>query len=235
MKPNKSQAISLTIMLSFMIIILASCAGQTTFTKIWYDVDPSTPKSQTKENITIDIDYIEKSTQTLLNYPMFWAPRKSLPTEKGAWGAISNEVNGELAYDFPGMSVFAVSLKNETGHILRMRDARVYLVIGGETYPAIQKSELMEAGAPEDQAWRIELKELVVRNRGVKLVNDFATEILPGMSYSGFIMFEIDPSLAERGVLSFFDMTTETDQAGNPVKKTTFEWKIIQKQAVVTR
>ena len=115
-----------------------------------------------------------------------------------------------------------------------MKDSRVYLVVGDNTYPALKRIELMKAGAPEDKNWRIEVKKGVSENSDLKLINDFSTEILPGMSYKGFLFFEIDPTIAKDGKLNFFDVTTQTDAAGNPIKKTTFEWKIIQKQAVVT-
>ena len=222
---------------SFLITILFifGCSTTRTYTRIWYEMDPNTPRTQLKENITITVDYIEKSLEKLSEYPMFSVIRKSLPTESDSWGAISNEKDGKLWHDFPGITIFEAVLKNETGHILRMKDSRVYLVVGDNTYPALMRDELIEAGAPEDKNWRIEVKKGVIKNRDLKLINDFSTEILPGMSYKGFLFFDIDPTIAKDGKLNFFDVTTQTDAAGNPIKKTTFEWKIIQKQAVVTR
>ena len=63
-----------------------------------------------------------------------------------------------FAYTFSGMPAFFTSIENSTAHILRMKDARVYLIIEGEDpIPAIDKfgsrnfveTELNIRGKPE--------------------------------------------------------------------------------------
>jgi len=225
-----------TIFLAVSLLLLVfGCVAPTTYTKIWYEMDPSTPETQAKDNVMITVKYVEKSYEAISRYPEFSVHRERLPTEGGSWGAITSaDKNENLWYEFPGITIFHCTLGNGTGHILRMRDARAYLVASGKNFPALQKQELGEPGPPLDSKWRIELKKLVTKNRRLKLINDFSTEILPGQTYEGFLFFEVDPAEATSGKLSFFDVTTRTDAAGNPTKKTTFEWKIIQRKAVVS-
>ena len=75
---------------SFLVIILFifGCSTTRTYTRIWYEMDTNTPRTQIKENITITVDYVEKSLEKLSKYPMFSVTRKSLPTESDSWGAI---------------------------------------------------------------------------------------------------------------------------------------------------
>ena len=60
----------------------------------------------------------------------------------------------------------------------------------------------------------------------IKVINDVGMEILPKFSSSGILTFPIPPEKALKGKVSFFDMTTKVDKAGNPTEKEQFDFSI---------
>ncbi len=211
--------------LLLIIILFAGCA--TAKYRIWYELETSTPSPQTLNDVTIDVQYLgPEKAQT---HPALQIPRKELPGGvKGSWTAISREKKGMVwVYPFKGMVAFYVKITNNTAHILRMGDARIFLVIEEETYPALTRNQLTAMLTKEDGSPTLE--SAFIAHRKTKLINDLATEILPDFSTKGFIAFEVPPEVvAGKGSLSFFDVTTKVDKAGNPIEKTKFTFKIVR-------
>lgn len=224
----------LFLLFCFLLITLVGCTPST-YTKVWFELDPTTPSSQSKENVTIEVEYIGKTFQEMAKFSPFWVSKDVIPDVPFAmYQRTSNE--NTIFYEFPGTCIFSCNIMNETGHILRMRDARVYFVTDDDNIPGVQsKEDLFEIGAPETRVGWFTLKEEVIKNRKLKLINDLKMEILPGQSANGFLFFDVEPEKATIGALNFYDITTETDAAGNPTKKTQFTFKIIKKIAVITR
>ncbi len=214
--------------------VLIGCAPGTV-TRVWYENDPTTPTTQTKQDVTIEVKYVGKHLSDLKKFPQFFVPRNELPEGiRGNWGMIRRE-SPDLGvwYDFPGMTIYWCKITNNTDHILRMRDARVYLVANDENYAAIQKQDLADAGAPEAEQDLSILKDVIAGSRRLKIVNGFNAEVLPGQSLKGYLFFEIDPSNAVSGKLNFYDITTKTDAAGRATEKTQFTFKLIRHTAEV--
>ena len=131
-------------------------------------------------------------------------------------------------------------IKNGTNHILRMRDARVYLVVNG-TEPVAAYAQFADVLEQADRFWQQEversliftlppdLPSAVLRSRrdAIKLVNDVGREILPGFEFEGLVVFPSLPSISESVALSLFDITTQTDAAGNPTQKERFDFPIV--------
>lgn len=70
-------------------------------------------------------------------------------------------------------------------------------------------------------------RTIVLYNRkSYKLINDLNAEILPGFSYEGILVFPVIPSFSPQAKISFFDVTTKTDQAGNPIEKVQFDFNL---------
>lgn len=132
-------------------------------------------------------------------------------------------------------------IKNGTGHILRMRDARVYMVPEGrEPIPALASfDELLKRADYFEQAQNRDLSQkgrkplptglyrsIVLDNqKAYKLINDVGKEILPGYTYDGVLAFYVDmDAVYSSAKVSFFDITTKTDAAGNPVEKAQFDF-----------
>ncbi|MBL7083425.1 MAG: hypothetical protein ISS41_07335 [Candidatus Aminicenantes bacterium] len=144
------------------------------------------------------------------------------------------------------------NVKNNTKHILKMADARIYLIIEGvDPLPAISSfKKLLEIAQYFENITNIErskqkallvlqrpplpkgfFRKIVSYNRkSFKLINDLNTEILPGFSYDGILVFPVIPSFSPRAKISFFDVTTKVDKAGNTIEKTQFDFNLKSEQ-----
>lgn len=61
------------------------------------------------------------------------------------------------------------------------------------------------------------------------LANNAESEILPGFSYSGLLVFPVSIKDNVNATLAFYDIVTKTDMAGNIVEKTKFEFPLDRK------
>ncbi len=64
-----------------------------------------------------------------------------------------------------------------------------------------------------------------LNKRAYKLINDVNKEILPDFSYEGILVFPAIVSF-NKVKLMFYDITTKTDAAGNPIEKAKFEFNL---------
>lgn len=192
--------------LLLIIILFAGCATGKLKYRIWYDLDPSTPSPQEKNEITVHVAYVRQDKDPNWRYVV---ERRSGPI---------------LFPTIERMTGFWVVIQNNTDHILRMADSRVYLVIGGNTIKSLTKAELISwhAGGAE---WDYEQCLPVIKQ--MELI-DLATEVLPGFTKKGFIIFPVNPELVRTADLRFFDLVSKVDKAGNPIEKTNFTFKLIQ-------
>jgi hypothetical protein len=139
-------------------------------------------------------------------------------------------------------------IKNNTKHILRMKDARIYLIVEGvNPLPAIssfdellRQADYFEAITNDQRAREVALlilqksplphgffQAIVLYNqRNYKLINAIDAEILPGFAYEGILVFPVIPSFSPEAKITFFDVTTKTDAAGNPIEKTQFDFNL---------
>jgi hypothetical protein len=62
--------------------------------------------------------------------------------------------------------------------------------------------------------------------KAYKLINDVSREILPGTTYDGLLVFPVYTSAFQSAKLTFYDITSKTDAAGNPTEKVNFDFPI---------
>jgi hypothetical protein len=76
-----------------------------------------------------------------------------------------------------------------------------------------------------DSQYRIPIgiaSQVIAQNRAAyKLIADVGTEILPGRSFTGILLFPVTVSF-DTATLSFYDIHTKSDAAGNVLEKKTF-------------
>lgn len=199
----------------------------------YYSLEPTEP--QTKNDVTIEVRYIKEAD--VQKYRELGINRDLLKETGSSWRAISSEKDGILwVYPFQGIVGFWVRIKNNTDHILRMRDSRVYLVIGSETYEAISDpSNWAQLMLEKNGSHTIESEFITAKAKEIKLISAPPVEILPGFEQKGFAVFAVDPKLASEGKLAFFDIITKVDKAGNTVEKTNFEFKIARHEVAATK
>lgn len=172
------------------------------------------------------------------------------------------------------LAVFAATIKNSTDHILRMKDARIFIEVEGHdpiaAVTALGNPTLVPVpvqGRPTETVLRptsfeanedatlvywvtfFEMKterdrkkhmimdsaysvpvglrsQVIAQNKAAyKLISGTDTEILPGHTYKGILLFPVLVSF-DTATISFYDIHTKTDAAGNATEKQTFSFPV---------
>jgi len=251
----------LCLLLAF--LVFNSCAtlgtGKTpTLTFMEYALDPGPAEVQEKSDIEINLEVVRLSD--IYSYPkLFSFDLRNLPPRYADNPTLRSEYRpGPMGryWEFPFASpdgnqqlLFCFcKIKNNSKHILRMRDARIYLVVEGvNPLPAIasfdellRQADYLEAVTNNQRAREVVLlvlqksplpvgffRAIVLYNQSnYKLINDIAAEILSGFTYEGILVFPIIPSFSPEAKVTFFDVTTRTDAAGNPIEKAQFDFAL---------
>ena len=228
-----------------------------------YALESGSEELQTKADIEIKVEVVRISH--VYDYPkLFSFNLKNLPRLYANSAILSREYKaGPMGrqWEFPFASpdgnqqllLCFCKITNNTEHILRMHDARIYLIIEGvEPLPAIsslntllEQADYFEAVANRQRAKETVLfilqqsplpegffRSIVLYNKNnYKLINDVGAEILPGFSYEGILVFPLIPTFSAQGKINFFDITTKVDAAGNPIEKARFEF-VLKRQYV---
>jgi len=253
--------LSLCLCFFFIIIISCSCVSTRTIPTLSfseYVLDPGPDQIQTNAGIEIILKAIRLSE--VYDYPQFFSFKLDGFRELYSRSAILRSeykpgLDGK-SWEFPFASpdgklqlLFCFcKVKNNTKHILRMGDARIYFIVEGiDPLPAIPSFDelLKQADYFEYETNKQRSKEtalvilqkpplpdgffrsiVLYNRRAYNLINDLKHEILPGFSYEGILAFPAAPSLAAPAKISFFDVTISTDKAGNPTEKTQVDFKL---------
>jgi hypothetical protein len=205
--------------------LLTGCAATGPKAVIDYELDPLTPSPQTKNNVTIKVGYI--GPQHLSVYPQFTYVLTNQTKKFVFLGVKGQEV---IVNPFKGLTGFAVEIKNHTGHILRMEDARIAFIFGGKPYFALTRSQLAGLLLKSDGEPSLESTFVMDPTVDFRLINEIGTEVLPGFAIEGFLAFPLTPGAAAEGELNFYDVTTKVDAAGDPLEKTLFTFKVKRAQ-----
>jgi len=259
------------------IAILNGCGGGGVPTVIFKEHDLSSPdkSAQTKGNVDITVTPLKVSG--MYQNPELFSFSADRLTGNFSGLAIDTycpqdyqKTNWYHTFS-PGNNIlvaFKAKMRNGTDHILRMKDARIYLMVEGQDPIAavtllgnatlIQATVGSEAALrpksyvdsdgslidwitrEEDNYERTRKKgllsaefpiglgsQVVLQNqKAYKLINDVSREILPGTTYDGLLVFPAYTSAFQDAKLTFYDITTKTDAAGNPTEKVTFEFPI---------
>lgn len=234
-------------------LILGGCSPktfQTRYQKVPYlSLAKDVPASQTKGGITVELrttkadDY--KDVNLTRNLTVKYKPTISLGTvldEKGlATDAVTVQFN--ITED---MAIFMVTINNNTDHILRMNDSRIIFVEPNSDEPklGLNKDKLqamitelpiynksvanLMAKFPETSPESIKSQvtaALIDIFSKMKIINNLGKEIIPSMKSSGFLLFDVSPQKITEGKISFVDVVSKTDQAGNPTEKVRFDYQ----------
>ncbi len=197
---------------------------------------------QSIKDITIIVSPLDVSKE-LQNEEKY---KKSIPVYYKPFlseeGLYATPMNLDFYY---GTTPFEVTVVNNTDHILRMKDSRIAFIdpaldepIMGLDVAAISEDvTLLPAYAKTNDeiaklkplnnnhkaAVETELKNIA---KSLKFVNAFNREILPGMRFSGIVVIPVSPEKMSEGKLSFIDMVSKTDSAGNPIERVRFDYRV---------
>ncbi len=273
---KQSRSITASLILCISALILSSCASgpKKIQTFQYQDYFVENPK-QVEKGLSVELvplgngnykDHVELYGFTKDDLPSDW--------RMNSMSYYPEVVDGKnIAYTFgveKSIVAFSVKIENNTGHILRMGDARIYLrvedeepikafssignpnlvnhpVKNGSTtkfvpYPASyidNDNSVVDFITRQEIEWDQNrekpllsltyhygtLAQVIKANKkNYKLINSVDKEILPGDTYSGLLVFPALVSWPEAEV-KFYDVTTQTDAAGNPTEKVTLNFK----------
>ena len=242
-----------------------------------YAMTPPDQGTQAKSNVTIEVEVLSPS-EAYGHPELFAFDIKQFPESHYTFGTMSmfpEEAQGRRwCYTFgfgeKFLAAMRVKITNNTPHILRMKDSRIYFVVEGEDPMAavtnLGNASLVNVPTSKGEArwlprsfvesdnslvhwlthfeaeWDKSRKKgliklnyplgfaslVVQQNRKeYQLINDLSAEILPGFSREGILLFPAIVSWQEARLM-FYDITTKTDAAGNPVEKTSFEFPLVR-------
>ncbi|MHA1749848.1 MAG: hypothetical protein ACTSYF_14555, partial [Promethearchaeota archaeon] len=263
-----------TIVWIITIIFLISCAAPIVnmpprkFFKFTFEDGPVC--IQEKQNIKIACRLL--NPQMIFSYPQYFSysvdqELESLKGDKFFIEILPTENNRIWHYVFSDPSfkkqlvACHVIMENNTEHILRMRDARLYLIPEGKepieslnTVDEIAgRITWLESEYEGEEGWKKKgsyfyteekryihqypvglSSQILYYNRdNFKLITDLGAEVLPGFTYSGLLVFPYVPDENDDLTISFFDITVKTDPAGNPLEKTRFDFHIFQEPVIL--
>ncbi len=237
-----------------MVAFFESCASSAripTFTFTQYSLESGLSQTQTKLDVEITVKII--SIPEIYDYPNLFSFNLDdfSPRWKYNLNLLINYPEDPMGkrWIYPFMSyddslqllLCWVRIKNNTKHILRMKDARIYLIIEGkEPIPPlstvdelIRVAVYFETVAREQWKHRILgirlppagfVREFINSKRNFYRMFDIGIEMLPGFTYEGILAFLVVANAYSLARISFFDVTTRTDAAGNPLEKTQFDF-----------
>lgn len=253
-------------------LVLSGCGPKPAKVNLFpeYVLTDPTTSAQTKSAVTITVTPLGPSR--MYEFPELFSFRKEDVAKEifGPGSYLQKDYEGQYWWYTFGcgdrnVAVFRVEIQNGTDHILRMKDARIYLEVEGEDpIAAVTKlgnptlQTMSDPKAPykvvptsavegdeslvhwvtyfEKEAERLRPKgfldtnkmpvglgsQVIAQNRqAYKLVADTGTEILPGKTFKGILLFPVIVSF-DTATLSFYDIHTKTDAAGTPTEKQTF-------------
>jgi hypothetical protein len=267
--------------LASIVLTLAGCAGGQKAAQVSlfpeYVLANSAEQTQAKSAVTISVTPLGPSG--MYEHPELFAFKKDeLPDPIGGEPSFltyyKKDYQGQYwCYTFGAadqdLAVFSVEIENGTDHILRMKDARIYLEVEGHdpvaavtklgdptlvpaTNPALKVIPKSAADGDEslihwvtyweqeaektrskhtlmDGLYKIPIglrSQVILQNRpAYKLIADVGAEILPGKSMHGILLFPVTASF-DTATLSFYDISTKTDAAGNPTERQTFTFPV---------
>jgi hypothetical protein len=189
---------------SILALLLAvfGCAGVKNLSSLQHSVPGQNP--MTKEKLTLYVTPIDQSN---------WqdSPDLLFKSEKIIYDKLNVLGNPPLA--------FKLEIVNQTGLLVRFLNCFINLVdLENRTYNPGTREALV-------QIWN-DLKE----PSGVSLANtltliDENTVVLPGKTITGYVTFNANPVGIKKCTFSIYDLVTETDEAGNPTKRSNFEFQ----------
>lgn len=206
---NLSVYLTTLLLLCVLPLIFSNCAGVKNISVLEHSVPGQNPT--TKDKLTIYVTPIDQKNR--LDFPdLVFKP------ESGKHLFYSRL--DVFAYT---PTAFKLEIVNQTGHIIRFQNSVISLIdLKNKTYAPVTRDELVGL-------WN-EYKE----PKGVAIANqvtliDEKTVVLPGRTLEGYVAFAVDFRGIKKCTFTIYDLVTETDEAGNPIKRSNFEFQFDEK------
>ena len=211
------------------------------YTNLYYKVDRPeivNDNTVTKGNVSISLKEMDINEYLKPEYSrritVLWGSKGNLTS------TYTTTVN--LFHNF---TVYEVEIVNNTDHILRLSSARKVLILPDRAEPIFAcDKECMLKNIPELPAFEFAQSQIRRRYSSIQpitwkgleetiasLISSKAflssnTEVIPGMRARGFVVFPYNGENIEKGIISFIDVESSTDQAGQTSLKTRFDFNL---------
>jgi len=207
-----------------MVVLFAGCASGPKIVEVTRLLPMSDADTKvTEKGVTINVTPMDHTT--LGKYPQLSV---QLPgKDKNKPVIVQNVLLGVT---------FALKITNNTGHILNLAGSLINLTIQGQDFQQLTKDGILQnwsasyAGVNQPVPYQI----TTTINNNLSFWDE-STRIPPGRSKEVFIVFNagLGKGLGEVGI-TIYDLVTETDAAGNPTERASFEFAFMEKTETVT-
>lgn len=231
------------------ILVLLLLVGCATIPQVQYKkvstvslLDPN-ESEQTKNNISISVKPLDTNKE--LKNPVYTQEFQVVYIPMLSTAPVAAKISKTVDY-FWKTTPYEITVVNNTDHILRMKDSRVAyidpnldepvmaldpqsIIVDKTLLPVYQGmiDLIKKEYKPVDDTYTFSIGLAIDKITKVqKFVTGFNKEIMPGMRSSGIVVIPIEPEKASEGKLSFIDMVSKTDQAGNPIERVRFDYRI---------
>lgn len=235
----------LTVMLTAIVLMAGCVAPQPKLQwmkQVNFTLTDSSQAKQAQKGITIELKPVDINKEYQKEIYNQKIPVVHIPLF--ATKPIQEDVEISIQF-FYKLLPFEVTIINNTDHILRMRDSRVAYIDPNSDEPVMA----LDAQNIKEDVWAIPIandikkylvgkynpqndldplveKAIIAVIKRFKFINGFNMEIMPGMKATGTLLFPVDPETAAEGKVSFIDMVSVTDKAGNPVERVRFDYRV---------
>jgi len=206
--------------------MLYSCSSAPTVTKVTSLVPLSdADKKITKNGMTIEVVPINQTN--VAQFPVLSTTANIMtkgflednPSPKAV--PVSNVLAG---------LTFALKVTNNTGHIVKMEGSEVGITVRGQDVRKLDRemiNQIWIAYLAKEYKYQIGIPIEITSALSRVPYWDENLKVLPGKSVDGFVTF--DTNLIE-GIgdvtLAIYDLVTNTDEAGNPTERTSFDFNL---------
>ncbi|MDD5547310.1 MAG: hypothetical protein PHN74_00155 [Candidatus Pacebacteria bacterium] len=214
------------LLLAVMVLILSACGTfKSELVRYQYVPYNQSELKQTKENVTLE----KIDSKTTPEHFYFSAPKRD------AYGRAQVDSNGRAIITrgcvrLKGQIWEQFIITNNTNRVLRLGKVSVRLIdpAGNQYYP-LTRQDLITATM---QVYGISLNEVNTPFNFVKVIDNL-TEVLPNMSFTGWLVFYA-PTSEMPGVwkIGIYDMPVKTEESGEVKKVAFFEFNTVLKKFV---
>lgn len=220
------KAIITAAFLVLLCLILVSCSSGPTVTKVTSLVPVSDADSKvTKNGVTIEV--IPLTATSLGAYPQLSTTAKVL--DKGFLEDAPSPKAEQISNVLYGLT-FAIKISNNTGHILKMAGSDIGLSMSGVDMRKLSKEEILQLWAayfPTQYRYQTTVPQEIHSAVQRCPYWDEGLKVLPGKQAVCFAAFNTEPKEGfGQATLAIYDLVTNTDQAGNPTERTSFDFNL---------
>lgn len=212
---------------SFLLVLaLYSCASAPEITKVTSLVPlTDADKKITKNGLTVEVVPINPTN--VGQFPVLSTTANIMT--KGFMETNPSPKAEPISNVLAGLT-FALKVTNNTGHIIKMAGSEVGITVSGQDVRKLEPEAIQQiwvAFFAKEYPYQIGIPIEISTAWSRIPYWDEDLKVLPGKSIDGFVCFDTNLSEGVGNVtLAIYDLVTNTDEAGNPTERTSFDFNL---------